>query len=83
MLGDGEGANEMTESINMIREFCDRLLAPEKARTTRIVCNLLIFVIQMMINLTSIKVFYNMISVLPGSKRSQICSKNCLWRNLL
>lgn len=43
MLGDGEGANEMTESINMIREFCDRLLAPEKARTTRIVCNLLIF----------------------------------------
>lgn len=36
--GDGEGATEMTESINMIREFCDRLLAPEKARSTRIVC---------------------------------------------
>ncbi|KAG7612326.1 unnamed protein product [Arabidopsis thaliana] len=34
--GDGEGATEMTESINMIREFCDRLLAPEKARSTRI-----------------------------------------------
>ncbi|XP_010439656.1 PREDICTED: protein LOW PSII ACCUMULATION 3, chloroplastic [Camelina sativa] len=34
--GDGEGATEMTESINMIREFCDRLLPPEKARTTRI-----------------------------------------------
>lgn len=41
-LGDGEGATEMTESINMIREFCDRLLAPEKARTTRIVCVLLL-----------------------------------------
>jgi len=37
VLGDGEGATEMTESINMIREFCDRLLAPEKARSTRIV----------------------------------------------
>ncbi|ESQ32401.1 hypothetical protein EUTSA_v10004626mg [Eutrema salsugineum] len=34
--GDGEGATEMTGSINMIREFCDRLLSPEKARTTRI-----------------------------------------------
>ncbi|KAH0870019.1 hypothetical protein HID58_077041 [Brassica napus] len=34
--GDGEGATEMTESMNMIHQFCDRLISPEKARTTRI-----------------------------------------------
>lgn len=55
MLGDGEGATEMTGSINMIREFCDRLLAPEKARSTRIVCILLIL-IQIVIDSTSIKI---------------------------
>lgn len=32
----------MTESMNMIHQFCDRLISPEKARTTRIVCTLLV-----------------------------------------
>lgn len=35
--GDGEGGTEMTESMLLIREFCDRLVAPEKATRTRIV----------------------------------------------
>ncbi|XP_021768331.1 protein LOW PSII ACCUMULATION 3, chloroplastic-like [Chenopodium quinoa] len=34
--GDGEGGTEMTESMQLIREFCDRLVAPEKATRTRI-----------------------------------------------
>ncbi|XP_021725599.1 protein LOW PSII ACCUMULATION 3, chloroplastic isoform X2 [Chenopodium quinoa] len=34
--GDGEGGIEMTESMQLIREFCDRLVAPEKATRTRI-----------------------------------------------
>ncbi|XP_010538397.1 PREDICTED: protein LOW PSII ACCUMULATION 3, chloroplastic isoform X2 [Tarenaya hassleriana] len=34
--GDGEGGTEMTESMNLIREFCDRFITPEKARRTRI-----------------------------------------------
>lgn len=37
MLGDGEGGNEMTGSMQLIREFCDVLVTPEKARRTRIV----------------------------------------------
>lgn len=35
--GDGEGGIEMTESMQLIREFCDRLLTPEQAIRTRIV----------------------------------------------
>ncbi|WRX17104.1 protein of unknown function DUF1995 - like 2 [Theobroma cacao] len=35
--GDGEGGNEMTDSMQLIREFCDILVTPEKARQTRIV----------------------------------------------
>ncbi|CAN6547076.1 unnamed protein product [Malus baccata var. baccata] len=35
-LGDGEGGIEMTESMQLIREFCNRLIVPEKARQTRI-----------------------------------------------
>lgn len=35
--GDGEGGTEMTESMQLIREFCDRLVTPEKAARTRIV----------------------------------------------
>ncbi|GKV10600.1 hypothetical protein SLEP1_g21944 [Rubroshorea leprosula] len=34
--GDDEGGNEMTESMQLIREFCDRLIIPEKATRTRI-----------------------------------------------
>ncbi|XP_022756580.1 protein LOW PSII ACCUMULATION 3, chloroplastic [Durio zibethinus] len=34
--GDGEGGNEMTESMQLIREFCDILVTPEKATRTRI-----------------------------------------------
>ncbi|XWS49473.1 hypothetical protein CRYUN_Cryun12cG0006500 [Craigia yunnanensis] len=29
--GDGEGGNEMTGSMQLIREFCDILVTPEKA----------------------------------------------------
>lgn len=36
-LGDGEGGIEMTESMQMIRGFCDRLIVPEKATRTRVV----------------------------------------------
>lgn len=35
--GDGEGGNEMTGSMQMIREFCDILITPDKATRTRIV----------------------------------------------
>lgn len=35
--GDGEGGIEMTESMQLIREFCDLFIAPEKASQTRIV----------------------------------------------
>lgn len=38
MLGDGEGGIEMTGSMQLIREFCDLLIVPEKATRTRIVC---------------------------------------------
>ncbi|XP_009605749.1 uncharacterized protein [Nicotiana tomentosiformis] len=34
--GDGEGGTEMTGSIQLIREFCDLLVVPEKATRTRI-----------------------------------------------
>uniref|UniRef100_A0A7N0UX20 DUF1995 domain-containing protein n=1 Tax=Kalanchoe fedtschenkoi TaxID=63787 RepID=A0A7N0UX20_KALFE len=34
--GDGEGGNEMTGSVQLIREFCDSFIAPEKAARTRI-----------------------------------------------
>ncbi|XP_072980385.1 uncharacterized protein [Typha angustifolia] len=34
--GDGEGGIEMTESMLLIRGFCDRFIAPEKATRTRI-----------------------------------------------
>ncbi|KAL6001816.1 hypothetical protein ACLOJK_041794 [Asimina triloba] len=34
--GDGEGGIEMTESMQMIREFCDIFISPEKATKTRI-----------------------------------------------
>ncbi|KAL9246984.1 hypothetical protein vseg_020460 [Gypsophila vaccaria] len=34
--GDGEGGNEMTYSMQLIREFCDRLVTPEKSSKTRI-----------------------------------------------
>ncbi|XP_028754659.1 protein LOW PSII ACCUMULATION 3, chloroplastic [Neltuma alba] len=34
--GDGEGGIEMTESMQLIREFCDRFISPEKASRTRI-----------------------------------------------
>ncbi|KAL2901119.1 putative [LysW]-L-2-aminoadipate/[LysW]-L-glutamate phosphate reductase [Bienertia sinuspersici] len=34
--GDGEGGKEMTESMQLIREFCGRLVTPEKAARTRI-----------------------------------------------
>lgn len=37
LSGDGEGGNEMTDSMLLIREFCDRLVNPEKATRTRIV----------------------------------------------
>ncbi|KAH0741416.1 hypothetical protein KY290_034459 [Solanum tuberosum] len=35
--GDGEGGIEMTGSIQLIREFCDLLVIPEKATKTRII----------------------------------------------
>ena len=35
--GDGEGGIEMTGSIQLIREFCDRFVSPEKTTRTRIV----------------------------------------------
>ncbi|XP_027361054.1 protein LOW PSII ACCUMULATION 3, chloroplastic isoform X2 [Abrus precatorius] len=34
--GDGEGGIEMTESMQLIREFCDRFISSEKASRTRI-----------------------------------------------
>ncbi|KAJ3684680.1 hypothetical protein LUZ61_013844 [Rhynchospora tenuis] len=34
--GDGEGGNEMTESMLLIRGYCDRLIPPEKSTKTRI-----------------------------------------------
>lgn len=34
--GDGEGGIEMTESMQLIREFCNLFIAPEKASRTRI-----------------------------------------------
>ncbi|KAL3500067.1 hypothetical protein ACH5RR_039160 [Cinchona calisaya] len=34
--GDGEGGIEMTESMQLIREFCDLFITPEKATRTRI-----------------------------------------------
>ncbi|KAG5249088.1 protein LOW PSII ACCUMULATION [Salix suchowensis] len=34
--GDGEGGIEMTGSIQLIREFCDRFVSPEKTTRTRI-----------------------------------------------
>ncbi|KAL0928986.1 hypothetical protein M5K25_000925 [Dendrobium thyrsiflorum] len=34
--GDGEGGIEMTESMQLIREFVDRFVAPEKSTRTRI-----------------------------------------------
>nr|GEV27522.1 protein low PSII accumulation 3, chloroplastic [Tanacetum cinerariifolium] len=34
--GDGEGGIEMTGSMQLIREFCDLLILPEKATRTRI-----------------------------------------------
>ncbi|XP_075108744.1 uncharacterized protein LOC107821228 isoform X3 [Nicotiana tabacum] len=34
--GDGEGGTEMTGSMQLIREFCDLLVIPEKATRTRI-----------------------------------------------
>lgn len=37
-LGDGEGGMEMTESLQLIREFCDRLIVPDESSKTRIVC---------------------------------------------
>lgn len=36
MPGDGEGGIEMTGSMQLIREFCDLLVVPEKATRTRI-----------------------------------------------
>lgn len=35
--GDGEGGIEMTGSMQLIREFCDEFIAPEKSTRTRIV----------------------------------------------
>lgn len=37
VLGDGEGGIEMTESMQLIREFCDLFVMPQKATRTRIV----------------------------------------------
>ncbi|WCJ29117.1 hypothetical protein M5689_010774 [Euphorbia peplus] len=34
--GDGEGGIEMTGSMQLIREFCDRFVSPEKATRTRV-----------------------------------------------
>ncbi|XP_008776396.3 protein LOW PSII ACCUMULATION 3, chloroplastic-like [Phoenix dactylifera] len=34
--GDGEGGIEMTESMQLIRGFCDRFIVPEKATRTRV-----------------------------------------------
>ncbi|KAF3447669.1 hypothetical protein FNV43_RR08372 [Rhamnella rubrinervis] len=35
--GDGEGGIEMTGSMQLIRDFCDRFIIPEKSTRTRIV----------------------------------------------
>lgn len=35
--GDGEGGNEMTGSMQMLREFCDLVVTRDKATKTRIV----------------------------------------------
>lgn len=40
--GDGEGGIEMTGSMQLIREFCDGFINPEKATRTRIVNYLII-----------------------------------------
>ncbi|ERN15689.1 protein LOW PSII ACCUMULATION 3, chloroplastic [Amborella trichopoda] len=34
--GDGEGGNEMTDSMQLIRQYCDRFLKAEKVTRTRI-----------------------------------------------
>lgn len=36
-IGDGEGGIEMTGSMQLIREFCDLIIKPEKVTRTRIV----------------------------------------------
>lgn len=37
VTGDGEGGIEMTGSMQLIREFCDLFVTPEKVTRTRIV----------------------------------------------
>ncbi|KAG6392985.1 hypothetical protein SASPL_147215 [Salvia splendens] len=36
--GDGEGGIEMTGSLQLIRQYCDLLVSPEKTTRTRVVC---------------------------------------------
>lgn len=40
--GDGEGGIEMTGSLQLIREYCDLVVTPEKTTRTRVVCCVLI-----------------------------------------
>lgn len=42
LSGDGEGGIEMTGSMQLIREFCDGFINPEKSTRTRIVNYLII-----------------------------------------
>jgi hypothetical protein len=60
--GDGEGGIEMTGSMQLIREFCDRFVSPEKTTRTRIVCILdLLLSLSFFINVDrkNHKVFYD------------------------
>lgn len=38
VTGDGEGGIEMTGSLQLIREYCDLVVSPEKTTRTRVVC---------------------------------------------
>lgn len=48
LIGDGEGGIEMTESLLLIREYCDRLIPPEKYTKTRIVKFLLFYFVNLL-----------------------------------
>lgn len=65
----------MTESINMIREFCDRLLAPEKARTTRIVCYLNNDQIQHLIKIFFERAFVKWFQFFPEANEVKFAQK--------
>lgn len=74
LLGDGEGGNEMTGSMLLIREFCDRFVPAEKVTRTRIVsqCKYLIVISMWFLSAEKLLLDYIFriphVSVLSGGK---------------